>query len=267
MFEGLTPSQRRALSLSLRAADRSRLRGLVHCGLIHDLRSTLQAPDLNLDMVRRSLARADDPSREARWHQMAQLESVHDDIRRTCEQLSGLWPLVEPGDGSRDVIDIVEALPRLRWLQHKGWRRGTSLNIRLSQDLPEVPVRVVSIESGVEHAFLSITLNALEAMPDGGATTLRVRRTEAELQWEVEDEGPGIREGLGESVFEPYVSTKEEHAGLGLFVARDIIREHGGRIRVTPGETGGTRVTVWLPVAEPASPPRSKKDSECPTLS
>jgi len=261
MFEGLTEQQRRAVSLSLRAADRSRMRGLVHSGLIHDLRSALQAPDLNLDLVRRTLAREEELSRETRWHQMAQLESVHDDIRRTCDQLADLWPLVEPGYGTREVIDVVETLPRLRWLQHKGWRRATSLNIRLAQELPEEPVKAVSIESGVEHAFLSITLNAFEAMPDGGTTTLRVQRTEGELRWEVEDDGPGIPEELGERIYEPYASTKEGHAGLGLFVARDIIREHGGRIRVTRGETRGTRVTVWLPAAEAA--PLSREDSAC----
>jgi len=66
----------------------------------------------------------------------------------------------------------------------------------------------------------------------------------------VSDDGPGIPEGLGESVFEPFVTTKTMQAkrgsGLGLTIVHKIMREHAGRIEVAPLPGGGTTVTLYL---------------------
>jgi signal transduction histidine kinase len=243
-----------ARTMCLRAADRSRVRRLLQRALLHDLRSPLNAASLRLDMVAHFLG-ADSFSREDRWSQMENVESLRAEFRRVVEALDGLLPLPEPGSGRTASLDLVEELPRLARLmllvhQSPGVRPG----IQIETDLPEEACRAVSIDSGVEHAFLNVTVNALEAMPQGGTLALGIRRSEGELLWVVEDEGPGVPPERAADTFEPYTSTKEGHAGLGLHVARQILEEHGGTIELTARPGGGTRVAVRLRREEPGSP-------------
>ena len=71
----------------------------------------------------------------------------------------------------------------------------------------------------------------------------------------IEDEGPGVPEADLERVFEPFVrldgsrSRDTGGAGLGLAIARTIVRGHGGDVRLENREGGGLRVTVALPGA------------------
>ena len=63
----------------------------------------------------------------------------------------------------------------------------------------------------------------------------------------VSDNGLGIPVELREKMFEPFVSTKTEGSGLGLAAAREIVRQHGGEIRIDSAEGRGTKVSVGLP--------------------
>jgi len=259
-----TTAAPQAMALCLRAADRSRVRRLLQRALLHDLRSPLNAASLRVDMMSAFLGQ-ESHTREDRWSQMENVEALRREFRRVVDALPGLLPLPEPGSGREADIDLAEELPRLARLMHLVHQSpGARPGVQIETELPEGACRAVSIDSGVEHAFLNVTVNALEAMPEGGTLTLGIRRSEGELSWVVEDEGPGVPPERAADVFDPYTSTKEGHAGLGLFVARQIVQEHGGTIRLTAGRNGGTRVEVRLPIERPASGPEG---SECHTPS
>ena len=70
------------------------------------------------------------------------------------------------------------------------------------------------------------------------------------VRFDVTDNGPGLTEDGAARVFEPFYSTKTAQGGtgLGLSMARDIIRAHGGTLTVSPGSSGA-RFTVTLPAA------------------
>ncbi|MCA9618285.1 MAG: response regulator [Myxococcales bacterium] len=100
----------------------------------------------------------------------------------------------------------------------------------------------------LKQVFLNLCKNAVEAMPDGGRLTLRVRVDDDMLVVELEDTGPGIPPDL--DVFEAFKSTKAAGTGLGLPVARQIVIAHGGTIEHEPA-AAGTLFRVRLPIAGP----------------
>jgi len=244
----------RAMTMCLRAADRARVRRLLQRALLHDLRSPLNAASLRLDMVARFLGK-ESLSRAERWSQLENMEALREEFRRVVDAVGGLLPLSDPGSGETAVIDLVEELPRLaRLMKLVHTSPGGRPGIRIETEVPQEPCRAVSLDSGVEHAFLNITVNALEAMPEGGTLALGIRRSGGDLLWVVEDEGPGVPAERMSDVFDPYTSTKEGHAGLGLYVAKQIVEEHGGTIELTRSPSGGTRLEVRLRSEDPASP-------------
>lgn len=249
-----TTAAPRAMDQCLRAADRSRVRRLLQRALLHDLRSPLNAASLRLDMVAHFLGK-DSLSREDRWSQMQNVEALREEFRRVVDAVGGLLPLPEPGSGHAAEIDLAAELPRLARLMQLVHQSPGGPGIHVETDLPEEACRATSLDSGVEHAFLNITVNALEAMPRGGTLALGIRRSGGDLTWVVEDEGPGVAPERRSGVFDPYTSTKAGHAGLGLYVAKRIVEEHGGTIELTGRPGGGTRVEVRLPLADPESSP------------
>jgi nitrogen fixation negative regulator NifL len=106
------------------------------------------------------------------------------------------------------------------------------------------------------NLFKQLVTNAIEAMNErrGGSRELRLtcasRADHIELI--VEDSGPGISDELRYKVFEPFFTTKraaQQHLGLGLAMAQEVVSRHGGTIDIDPGYRTGCRVRVQLPLA------------------
>jgi len=102
----------------------------------------------------------------------------------------------------------------------------------------------------------NLLVNAAQAVPEVAPHTQCIRvRTELAgdaVVLSVEDSGPGVPEPLRERIFEPFFTTKPEGigTGLGLALVSEIVRAHGGRIRVASAAGGGARFEVYLPVGD-----------------
>ncbi len=107
----------------------------------------------------------------------------------------------------------------------------------------------------MEQLFINLMNNAVDAMPEGGTVRLKVKASEDSspggLWWELHfhDSGLGIPAELISKVFRPMFSTKPEGkgTGLGLSICREIVRNHGGDIRIESPEGKGTCVVFTLP--------------------
>jgi signal transduction histidine kinase len=112
----------------------------------------------------------------------------------------------------------------------------------------------------MEQLFINLMNNAVDAMPGGGTVQIKARpgeeSTPGGLWWELHfhDSGQGIPAELLGQVFRPMFTTKPEGkgTGLGLSICREIVRNHGGEIRIESAPGKGTCVVFTLPGAVPA---------------
>ena len=112
------------------------------------------------------------------------------------------------------------------------------------------------LAAGRPAALRRALRNLLEnAAGHGRRAAVRIEQDDREVCVVVEDEGPGIPEAKLERVFEPFVRLEESRSrdtggsGLGLAVARGIVRAHGSDVRLENRTQGGLRATVALPDA------------------
>ncbi len=110
--------------------------------------------------------------------------------------------------------------------------------------------------------------NALKFTPAGGRVGLRTREEVRSILFEVEDNGPGIKPEDLSHVFEPYWRSDGGGTGLGLFIARSIVREHGGRLDVRSQPGRGATFSFHIarvPGSAPTSQPKAAAPRAGPT--
>jgi signal transduction histidine kinase len=108
----------------------------------------------------------------------------------------------------------------------------------------------------MEQLFINMVNNAVDAMPGGGHIRLSVTPdSESASRWQVtlSDTGLGIPAEILPKVFKPMFTTKPEGkgTGLGLAICREIVRSHGGEIRIESREQVGTSLSFTLPAMVP----------------
>lgn len=124
---------------------------------------------------------------------------------------------------------------------------GIVLIREIAAPLPEV----IADSRQLRQVVLNLLANARQAMPAGGAITLRAGhcalRGEEAVSIEVEDTGGGIPPEIMRNIFNPFFSTHPKGTGIGLSISHRIIELHQGEIEVVNG-TAGARFTVRLPL-------------------
>jgi len=102
----------------------------------------------------------------------------------------------------------------------------------------------------------NLVVNAQDSMPNGGQLTIRTRYTKSlrglygEISVVVADTGAGIPPEIRSTIFEPFVTTKgEKGTGLGLWIVKGILENHGGRIQVRSSIGKGTIFKLIFPVS------------------
>lgn len=99
----------------------------------------------------------------------------------------------------------------------------------------------------LRRAVLNLTLNALDAMPDGGRLVITSASTPWGLELEIADTGPGLPDEVRNRAFEPFFTTKQGGTGLGLAIVYRIAEVHGGSVTAMNCPDGGAAFTLRLP--------------------
>lgn len=125
-------------------------------------------------------------------------------------------------------------------------------DIKMEFVVPEGVCEALIDAQMLRRVLFNLVRNAAQALLAGpsGDRRVRVRLARVGDFWnlDVDDNGPGIPVELRETVFDPYVTTKDDGTGLGLSIVKKIVIEHGGTIRAEQSELGGARLRVRLPV-------------------
>jgi diguanylate cyclase (GGDEF)-like protein len=189
-------------------------------------------------------------------HGLAAIEQL---ARDGADTIRRLHAFASPGSTAEPncVVDIAGILEdclkvtRTRW-KNEAQRRGITYEVDASL---ESGTNVRANATELRELFTNLIVNALEAMPRGGALHVRCgARTSTEVIAEIRDSGVGIPHELIGQIFDPFVTTKAESGtGLGLSVAYGIVNRMRGRIDVESKPGNGATFCVTLPSVQSVS--------------
>jgi two-component system sensor histidine kinase RegB len=172
------------------------------------------------------------------------LEILRTQIARCKEILTSLTSAAgqvraEAGRGQALDVFLKELFNRWRAL-----RPGVEVSLRLDG---MQPAPVIVTEQTLMQAITNILNNAADASPHN--VEVDAHWTNDELVLEISDRGPGLAPELAEVAGQPFVTTKAEGLGLGLFLAHTSFRRFGGEVVLVPRDGGGTLCRLTLPLA------------------
>lgn len=188
------------------------------------------------------------------------LQDVVDNTRQSAQTLRRLHQFAkvqsDTGAFRLKVFDLCDAVRQGIEMSKAAVRNGLPANekhVTLKTDLA-AGCFVEGESRELSEVVANLVKNAEEAMPEGGVITVRTSREEGRVVLRVRDEGTGIPKQHLEQMFEPFWTSKESHAGLGLAVNLGIVRRHGGRMFVKTKKGHGSTFVVSLPQAKMVTP-------------
>ena len=245
---------RHAQSAMLRQ-ERLRALGELASGITHDFNNAL-----GMIVGFSELLLADPEAMAATEEARAKVRLIHSAAIGAGEVVSRLREFYRARDDVEDfrpanVNDVIAqaiSLTRPRW-QDQAQAAGHTIIVAVElQEVPSVDGR----DADLREALANLILNAVDAMPNGGALTLRSRAVGSDVTVEVSDTGTGMPADVRARIFEPFFTTKGERGtGLGLAQVHRIVERHGGEITVASAKGHGTTFTIRLPVGSLAAGP------------
>jgi signal transduction histidine kinase len=224
----------------LRRAQRMEAIASLTGGVVHDFNNLLASIKMLTGALRKNID--DDLKRE-------QLDRIEYATQSAMDLTASLLGFARRGPRQPALVSLNAIALAVSELL----KQTVDKRIRLEVALDARPGEVIGDPARLEQLLLNLALNARDAMPSGGAMSIRTSQEADAVVLEVSDSGPGIPAELREKIFEPWFSTKQESAtsgtGLGLSVVREVAKEMSGRVEVLDGTPSGTRMRVTLPAA------------------
>lgn len=214
--------------------------------LSHEIRNPLTAIKINLQGLERDAREGRIPDESRRAVDLALREIRRLDLAVKAALKTGRPP-AEPQPFRLHAL-LQDAIELLR-------PQATGQGVTIRADLAARDDGASGDAEAIRGAVLNLLLNALEAMPRGGSLSLATANVTTEgrimLELRVRDTGPGIPAGIRDRIFRPFFTTKDQGTGLGLSMALQTLRAHGGGVAL--GDTHlGTELLVTIPVQEGA---------------
>ncbi len=236
----------------LARADRVSALGTLAAGIAHEIRNPLVSVRTFVQLLPERL---DDEEFLHGFRELALGE-----IDRISTLVNDLLAFSRPAPIDREPLDMNELVSQVvRLLAPEGRRHGVLVAMRENVDLPAV----VADAGHVKQVLMNVVLNAIQACGVSGAVTVATDVHAArEAHWcriSVEDSGAGIAREHAAHIYEPFFTTKETGSGLGLFIAHQLVTEHGGQIEARPREGGGTIFAIDFPLYDGQAGERSAR--------
>jgi signal transduction histidine kinase len=220
----------------LRQSEKLSALGLLAAEVAHEIRNPLTVMkmlyhSLNLDFG------ANDP----RARDASIISEKMDLLNRIVEQILDFARSTEPQLSPVNVNELLEKLGLLT--RHKLQNQNITLERQLDPALPNV----MADATHLEQAFLNLMLNAVEAMPEGGALTVVTRAEKDAAIIEFRDTGHGMTREQQQRAFASLLKTsKHTGTGLGLAIVRRVIEAHRGTVTIESQPNRGTAVRIEL---------------------
>ena len=232
----------------LEKAERLSSLGQLAAGVAHEIRNPLNAISMASQRLKRECSPADEEKRK-------EFETLAGVIRDEIRRLNGIIEEFLTFSKSRRLnlrdCPVQEVLQKIL---HLISAEAASRGIALRTDWEQTPIVIPMDMDKLQQAFLNFIKNAMESISGEGTVTLTVRKTEnRQVSVRITDTGCGMTTEEVERIFNPEYTTKEKGLGLGLPLSHEIIRGHGGEIRVLSRKGEGTTFEILLPAERRAN--------------
>ena len=230
------------MTRQLEKAERLSSLGQLAAGVAHEIRNPLNAISMASQRLKREYMPADE---EKKKEFGAMTGVIRDEIRR----LNGIIEEFLTFSKSRRLelhdCPVQEVLQKIvNLISEEAAVKGITLRTNWESD----PVIIPMDMDKLQQALLNFVKNAMESISGEGGITLSIRHAEKDrVSIRVTDTGCGITTEEVDRIFNPEYTTKEKGLGLGLPLAHEIIRGHGGEIRVLSRKGEGTTFEILLP--------------------
>ncbi|MBL0158912.1 MAG: DUF4118 domain-containing protein [Bryobacterales bacterium] len=219
----------------VKRADRLSAIGQLAAGLAHEIRNPLAS----IDGAAEVLAVADDRP-ELRKETVG---IIRKECSRLNRLLTSLLDFARPRNPEWREVDLSKVLDSVIDLVSHSARKS----IKFHKETGPGVLGILGDEEQLTQVILNLTLNAAQAMPDGGDVWLTTQRDDDGIVIQIRDQGAGIPEENLDKIFDPFFTTKDTGTGLGLSVVHQIVTQHGGTVTVTRNQDRGTTFSLFFP--------------------
>ncbi|MBZ9687707.1 HAMP domain-containing protein [Clostridium estertheticum] len=211
--------------------------GAMSAGMAHELRNPLTSIKGYAQYIKSELGESSVLNED--------ISIVIDEVDRLNTIIDRFLDFARPKELNLELCNINEVLKLVVKLISK---EMLPENIGIIMNITNVPLIPFDFEQ-IEQVILNISMNAIQAMPDGGILTIHSVFLEASniIEITLQDTGFGISDGNHDKIFEPFFTTKTKGTGLGLAICSRIVENHKGVIEVLSTPEVGTKFTIKLP--------------------
>jgi two-component system, NtrC family, sensor kinase len=260
-------ARRQVAENALKQSQRLEALGQLTGGVAHDFNNLLMVVGGSAQRLKR---RHHDPA------DLRALDMIESAVRKGSNLTRQLLSFARRQSLSPKVIDLVDCIEKFREILRQSIPGDIEIELKVPQQ--EIPVKIDPDE--FEIALLNLTLNARDAMPDGGRITIAIKTVKLDencgpngLAGEFaviafSDTGSGIADDIRDRIFEPFFTTKkvDRGTGLGLSQVYGFVQQSQGAITVTSRPGTGTTFELFLPCCDEALQAESKADADAAPL-
>jgi two-component system NtrC family sensor kinase len=248
-------AERTAMQNRYRQAEKMEAIGRLSAGVAHEINNPMAYVRSNLNQLRSEwkTLRSDLEEIDAAAPLAIRLADCEELIEETMEGVERTLAIVRDmkefsraGEHRREPTDLREVLDTAVRVASARAPSGVEIRRRDTGELPLVPC----VANQLNQVLVNILVNAVEAASPEGWVDAAICLEDDLVVIQVEDNGPGMSTETIERLFDPFFTTKQagEGTGLGLAISYEIVRNHGGEIRVFSAEGAGTVMEVRLPL-------------------
>lgn len=217
-------------------AQRLGLMERIGAGLSHELNNALNPARLRLEEM----------SLDGRAPTVEDVQSLREYLASAQRILRDISSAAKRTQTPPKILTPAQWLFVAKRLVEPTFHQGTTLEWKVEESGP----KVFGEEPALIQVAVNLILNGREAAEaEGGSRWVRVSFSERDgaPYLLIEDGGSGISPEVARHLFEPFVTTKAQGTGLGLFVVDTLVRRMGGRVTIRNSERGGTAAEVFMP--------------------
>jgi PAS domain S-box-containing protein len=225
----------------LREVEKLMIIGMLSSEIAHEVGTPLNIISGRIELIAEREKASDRTQKDVRV--------IHQQIDRIAKIIRDRLEVTRKRKGKSESINLHSMFSELiEFLSVQMNKKEIQLEFDLPRDLT-----MQGDEDQLQQVFLNILVNGMQAVDRRGKISVRSnfqRREDSDfIEIQIQDNGKGIPQGNLQKIFEPFFSTKKEHGGtgLGLSVARDIIKQHHGTIIVESESEKGSTFRILLP--------------------